>query len=221
MDCSIGLGDAATWVAAGISFFSAFVSVWWPWRNRPIADWIAENHVFVESAPLSETQKELDAWVAVNGYDHGYNAVDMINCGDGSAYNVTVEGIGCRIRVLSRESTLHSSGNISEVDMVSVVRSSEFVRCIVCPDQDSGAVAYVIRWTPSPVRTRTRLKRTIVVRGSDVRLPSRPVSERTRGNPSMLRYRVEGLFPRRFVCRFSGLFRTRDPRLEEKPSKGK
>ena len=45
----------AAWAGAAASLFGAGLTVWWPWHNRPQADWTLLEHSTNPELPISST----------------------------------------------------------------------------------------------------------------------------------------------------------------------
>lgn len=91
--------DWSAWISAGSAVVSAImagITVWWPWHNRPQADWTLLKYSTHPDTPLSATVPGLDGWLERRGEREPDFICGIYNSGDGAAYDVEVEGGGCK-----------------------------------------------------------------------------------------------------------------------------
>lgn len=62
--------DWSAWISTGSAVVSAVMAgipVWWPWHNRPQADWTLLRYSTHPDIPLSATVPGLDGWLKRRG----------------------------------------------------------------------------------------------------------------------------------------------------------
>ncbi len=62
--------DWSAWISTGSAVVSAVmagITVWWPWHNRPQADWTLLRYSTHPDTPLSATVPGLDGWLKRRG----------------------------------------------------------------------------------------------------------------------------------------------------------
>lgn len=91
--------DWSAWISTGSAVVSAVmagITVWWPWHNRPQADWTLLRYSTHPDIPLSATVPGLDGWLKRRGEREPDFICGIYNSGDGAAYDVKVDSIGCK-----------------------------------------------------------------------------------------------------------------------------
>ena len=86
----------AAWAGAAASLFGAGLTVWWPWHNRPQADWTLLEHSTNPELPISSTVPGFSDWLESRDEAEPDSVCSVYNSGDGDAYDVSIEGIGCK-----------------------------------------------------------------------------------------------------------------------------
>ncbi|WEV72119.1 hypothetical protein [Bifidobacterium sp. ESL0790] len=94
------IGSLASWFGALISLLTAGFAVWWNWHTRPEASWSVT--ALMANVPSVDVIPGLRAYVASRGFSEPGLVVTATNDGDGDAYQVSVDGVGCRVTTLQR-----------------------------------------------------------------------------------------------------------------------
>lgn len=171
MCSSVAIGDWATWASAVVAVVSAFVSVWWPHRNRRQAGWFVVSYDDVGTAMVSNG---LVSWTPHNGRGDPDGLFSVLNDGDGDGFNVsfTVDG-GEAVIVDVRDDGV--ARVVEELPNVHVVAPGETVLVAVWVDSDVAAL--VIHWTLRPTRLDGRVYHRVGIRGRIDRQPWKPLPE--------------------------------------------
>lgn len=183
-------GDVATWCATGVAVASAVISVWWPWHNRPQADWTFLRYENRPESPIADAVPGLFVWLEERGEPEPSFICELRNSGDGTAFEVEVRGNGCTAYFLR----VHEDRGHEVFLMPSLVASIETSdRLYVIGFCDEGAKNISIRlsWTRQPTRLQRRVWREYRVAGSLPKQPRQPIREKRPRQVSMLRWKFE------------------------------
>lgn len=167
----INWGDVATWAAAFIALVSAFVTVWWPHRNRAQASWFVIDYDDVDSGLHANG---LSLWTPHNGRGTPDKLLRVLNDGDGPGFNVVFtveEGEAAAASVDDNG----ANTVVTELPTVHVIQPGESVPVAVWFDSDDAAL--VIHWTLQPTRLDKHVYHRIALRGKIDRQPWKPLAE--------------------------------------------
>lgn len=164
-------GDVATWFAAFVAVISAAITVWWPWINRPQASWFVIDYNDVTSALLTNN---LIQWNPHNGRGLPDKVFEILNDGDGAAFNVsiTMEGGEAAI-VTGRDDGVNNV--VIEIPNVHVVQAGGSFIVGVWLDSDTASI--LIHWTLQPTRKDRRVYHRVGIAGQIDRQPWKPLRE--------------------------------------------
>lgn len=184
---STDLGAVSSWVAAVVSTVSTLIAVWKAWYWRPTPQWT-----------LQPTRLTFSLIGALSGHPYGAGidpheqiAIQLVNVGDGTALDVTVECEQCVARFVTVSET-DSRGIFTRQRIAHIPPAGEAV-LIVLPqaylNEDSALlersrgvppedVRVTISWTVPPARARRRRQRTLVIAGESLRFEGK--TRRTR-----------------------------------------
>ena len=168
MDASV----VASWAGAFVSLLGVVVSVWWPWRNRPQADWFFSDYGGGDDVLLVHG---LADWSAHDRPGRPDRVVALLNDGDGAAFNVrvTVEGGGAYLLDADDDGVARV---VRELPTVHVVEAGRTVVMAVYED-DPDLVVLTVHWTLQPTRLRQAVYRRIALRGRIGNQPWKPIPE--------------------------------------------
>lgn len=180
----------AAWAGAAASLIGAGLTVWWPWHNRPQADWTFVEHEADIGQPISSTIPGFTDLLEEREETEPDFIISLYNSGDGDAYDVKMTGIGCEAHFLTFED-VGKSRSIACTDVIAQFKTSEHVYLIIRTENDAPLIAIRLHWTKQPTRLRSRVFQTYTVRGQYPDQPKQPIPEKKQHFPSMLRYRFE------------------------------
>lgn len=180
----------ASWAGALVSLAGVVVSVWWPWRNRPQADWTLLKHSTDPGIPLSATVPGLAGWLARRGEKEPDFICGIYNSGDGAAYDVEVEGNGCTAYFLQITDDGTNTKYLTP-SKIAQVKSTDELLLLGFRSNDADVIAVRLIWTKQPTRLRRRVSLTYAIEGSIPEQPRYPVPEKRGHYPTMLRWWFE------------------------------
>lgn len=198
-------GDAATWCATGVAVVSAVVSVWWPWHNRPQASWFAAmfkgdmlEQAFVLHGLLPFSPS--------NGRGMPDMLLEMLNDGDGAAFNVTtsMEGGECLI-VEGHKVDVDDHAHVERPSLNMVEPGGRFLLSVWCDEPDANLL---VHWTLQPTRLDKRVYCRIGLVGECEAQPVAPIPEPDHDSHPWLwwyrltHWRISQSRPARFARRF-------------------
>lgn len=157
-ETSVSLGTVSSWVAAIISATATGITLWVRRRDRPEADFALETmQVLVSTAELRRS------FGALRMHDE---ALSILNVGDGYAFRVQVDAVGCRVRPMVVDKQDKRGFRSSAV--IPRLGSGEDFALLVWNDSESTAEQRVfkISWLNSPTRHRRLM--TTEIRRSEV-----------------------------------------------------
>lgn len=184
-------GDVATWCATGVAVVSAVISVWWPWHNRPQASWFAAMFKGDMGNMLEQAfvLHGLLPFNPSNGRGMPDMLLEMLNDGDGAAFNVTtsMEGGECLI-VEGHEVDMDSHAHVERPSLNMVAPGERFLLAVWCDGPD---VNLLVHWTLQPTRLDKRVYRRIGLVGYCEPQPTSPIPERNHDpHPRLWWYRL-------------------------------
>lgn len=167
-------GDAATWCATGVAVASAVISVWWPWHNRPQASWFAAKFEKDKVEPALRLHGLLPFGPS-NGRGMPDMLLEMLNDGDGAAFNVTasMEGGECLI-VEGHEIDEGNHAHMERPSLNMVAPGERFLLAVWCDEPD---VNLLVHWTLQPTRLDKRVYHRIGLVGGCEAQPVAPIPE--------------------------------------------
>lgn len=180
----------ASWAGALVSLAGVVVSVWWPWRNRPQADWTLLKHSTDPCIPLSATVPGLAGWLTCRGEKEPDFICGIYNSGDGAAYDVEVEGNGCTAYFLQITDDGTNTKYLTP-SKIAQVKSTDELLLLGFRSNDADVIAVRLIWTKQPTRLRRRVSLTYAIEGSIPEQPRYPVPEKRGHYPTMLRWWFE------------------------------
>mgnify|MGYP007073511063 CR=1 FL=1 len=180
------LGDAATWVATGIAAFSAFVTVWWPLRNRPQASWFVQTFDDGDAALVAHG---LCGWTAHDRKEVPNRVIGLLNDGDGAAFNMSIETEGGAAYIVSVEDD-GTNCIRRELPNVQIVNAGDSVLVAVY-DDSPDTVVIDVHWVLQPTRLQKEVHRRIALKGEIEKQPRDPIPVKdTDPAPSLWRWRL-------------------------------
>lgn len=200
-------GDVATWCATGVAVASAVVSVWWPWHNRPQANWFAAKFEKDKVEPALRVHGLLP-FNPSNGRGMPDMLLETLNDGDGAAFNVTasMEGGECLI-VEGHEIDGDDHAYMERPSLTMVDPGGRFLLAVWCDEPD---VNLLVHWTRQPTRLDKRVYHRIGLVGRCEEQPVAPIPEPDPDfHPRLWWYRlthwrIADSRPVRWICRLRG-----------------
>lgn len=180
----------AAWVGAAASLIGAGLTVWWPWHNRPQADWTLLKHSTHPDFPISATVPGLTGWLERREEKEPDLICSVYNSGDGDAYDVQVEGIECEAYFLT-VSEVAGDTEFMTPSKIAQFKASDRLYMIAHFNEDARIISIHLHWTQQLTRMQRRVFRPFALKGDLPEQPRHPIREPKRHHPSMLRYRFE------------------------------
>lgn len=180
----------AAWAGAAASLIGTGLTVWWPWHNRPQADWTLLEHATDSEEPISTTVPGLSDWLSSLKKDEPDSICSLYNSGDGDAYEVTVDGIGCKAYFLLLRA-IGSSTEFTTPSSIAQFKAADRAYIIVRADEEADVIAIRLHWTKQPTHLARRVFRSYTLHGSLPEQPRHPIPEPRRHFPTLARYRFE------------------------------
>ena len=180
----------AAWAGAAASLFGAGLTVWWPWHNRPQADWTLLEHSTNPELPISSTVPGFSDWLESRDEAEPDSVCSVYNSGDGDAYDVSIEGIGCKAYFL----LLRPIGDNTEFmtpSSIAQFKAADRAYIIMHADEKADVIAIRLHWTKQPTHLMRRVFRSYSIHGSLPEQPRHPIPETRRHLPTLTRYRFE------------------------------
>ena len=180
----------AAWAGAAPSLFGAGLTVWWPWHNRPQADWTLLEHSTNPELPISSTVPGFSDWLESRDEAEPDSVCSVYNSGDGDAYDVSTEGIGCKAYFL----LLRPIGDNTEFmtpSSIAQFKAADRAYIIMHADEKADVIAIRLHWTKQPTHLMRRVFRSYSIHGSLPEQPRHPIPETRRHLPTLTRYRFE------------------------------
>jgi hypothetical protein len=165
----------ASWSGAIVSLATTGISLYRQIHNRPEADWslmiLDSNQGPAFAIPkLSEylTLRELSDpdWV-----------MQLTDDGDGDAYQVKVDGNGCKIMLIT--ATGIEDRPFVEVNRISHVHVGEDINLLVWKTGTTGVRTVNIHWVLQPTRNRHHVVKKIQIDGEILLVPKHPLPEKS------------------------------------------
>lgn len=211
-------GDTATWFAALVAVVSAAITVWWPWINRPQANWFIIDYA---DATAALTANNISSWKPHNGRGMPDRVFEILNNGDGAAFNVSVTVEGGEAAIVTGKND-EVGTVVIELPNVHVVQAGGSF--IVGAWLDSDTASVLIHWTLQPTRMNHRVYCRVCIAGQIDKQPWKPIREpdHDRGTNLtwyLLRHPRESWFGRRLSDNWNRL-RTCAKRCHRKKTSG-
>ena len=185
--------DWSAWISTGSAVVSAVmagITVWWPWHNRPQADWTLLRYSTHPDTPLSATVPGLDGWLKRRGEREPDFICGIYNSGDGAAYDVKVDSIGCKAYFLQITDDGTNTKFLTP-SQIAQVESTDELLLLGFRNDDADIIAIRLIWTAQPTRLRRRVSLTYAIEGSIPKQPRYPVPKKREHYPTLLRWRFE------------------------------
>lgn len=154
----------AAWVGAAASLIGAGLTVWWPWHNRPQADWTLLKHSTHPDFPISATVPGLTGWLERREEKEPDLICSVYNSGDGDAYDVQVEGIECEAYFLT-VSEVAGDTEFMTPSKIAQFKASDRLYMIAHFNEDARIISIHLHWTQQPTRMQRRVFRAFALKG--------------------------------------------------------
>jgi hypothetical protein len=189
-EVSMEPGDIATWAAALIAVVSAVLTIWIPLRRRPEAGW----------AVLSLNSDPERAYPGLERFRKGLKlgtpdlCLMLLNDGDGDAYDVVVDGIGCNVEMLDVERYSEGHNEFSKLSLYPRIGMTDSRLLLAYRDEksESDFIGIRIHWLLSPTRLQKKVFQQLSLEGEMPPMPKYPIPEPSKEKTvGLLRYRFQ------------------------------
>lgn len=177
----------ASWVGAAASLTGSALTVWWPWRNRPQASWFIQKF---DMTPDLLAALGLTGWQTHDGLFDPDMVLDILNDGDGPAFNITLDGTGIKTRIIEFTPIDEDTKALAELPSVHAVGPGEKMRVLAWLDSGRENVSLRIHWILQPTRIQKRVYHEIAVEGGIENQPWEPIPESSHEGPNLIWYRL-------------------------------
>ncbi|MFT4189803.1 MAG: hypothetical protein QM621_14660 [Aeromicrobium sp.] len=142
----VTIGAVATLATAVSAVVTVVTSIWWRWRDRPAAEWMAvsSSACWLEERPGIGADSFPTLWCAIS------------NVGDGSAYRVAVSAPTARWLVTNLPEELRPA-KVSDPKVIGAMRPGDtFIVDMGCDAELWDSCEIVVEWSAPPTRRRRK-----------------------------------------------------------------
>ncbi|MEE8667251.1 MAG: hypothetical protein SOI13_05240 [Bifidobacterium mongoliense] len=189
----------ASWAGAAVSLAGTAITVWWPWRNRPQASWFVQRFEATDEALYSRGL--LDAQPH-DGLGRPEFLLDVLNDGDGPAFDITVDSDACIIRILKVKTLSTGERVVEELPNAHSVKPGESFLAAVWNSAVKDNVVFSVHWTLQPTRYQSRVYHSFALKGDLERQPWKPIPEGSRDGSNLTWYLLSHSTVAKWSCRW-------------------
>jgi hypothetical protein len=148
MSSGIQIGDAATWVAAGIAAVSAITTVWWPWHTRGLPK------ITGRSTTPHKIDGRMPKLIVACDNRRPFLFIEWRNDGDGTAHAITVKPANKDLDIYLMIEKPDEKDGFQMIDNVALLKPGQSFVTAVLPNlqTDLEHVPVILEYQEEPTR---------------------------------------------------------------------
>ncbi|MEE8725002.1 MAG: hypothetical protein SOH95_05390 [Bifidobacterium crudilactis] len=171
--------DWISLASAVIAVVSMIVTVWVPLHRKSEANWTLLRNFIPEGSQLSEAIYGLSDVLSTRDLAEPDYIFELVNTGDGDAFNVKVSSKGCSALMYGRYRACEPESSVGEMSVRGFMGNGDSVYILIWDTPNASSTKSLdIHWVTPPTRLNQHLLSNFVLQGEETPLPAQPLRER-------------------------------------------
>ncbi|MEE8724799.1 MAG: hypothetical protein SOH95_02635 [Bifidobacterium crudilactis] len=165
--------------SAVVAVVSMVVTIWVPLHRKPEANWTLLRNFVPERTQLSESIYGLSAVLSTRELSEPDYIFELVNTGDGDAFNVKVSSTGCATLMYGRYRAGEPESSVGEMSVRGFMGNGDSIYILIWDTRkDHSSISLDVHWITPPTRLNQHLLSSFVLQGEETPLPAQPLRER-------------------------------------------
>lgn len=171
--------DWISLASAVIAVVSMIVTIWVPLHRKPEANWTLLRNFVPEGSRLSEAIYGLSNVLAARKACEPDYIFELVNTGDGDAFNVKVSSTGCVSLMYGPYRAGEPESSVGEMSVRGFMGNGDSVYILIWDTRkERSTISIDVHWITPPTRLNQHLLNRFVLQGEETALPAQPLRER-------------------------------------------